>query len=200
MTGPAQPEPAAPEPATVGPAVADPAEPATGAPTVADPSGSGPVDRYRVVPAAYVLLLREGHGTEVLLQLRTGTGFMDGYWACGAAGHVEAGESVLAAAVREAEEELGVQLAPGDLLPLTAMHRTQATGRAIDERVDFFLAARTWAGEPRLREAKAADLRWVGLDRLDSLAEPVVPHERQVLDALAAGTLTPVTTFGFARP
>ena len=65
--------------------------------------------RFRVVPAAYVLLLRPaGSGPdEVLLQLRQHTGFMDGHWACAAAGHVEAGESVLAAAVREAAEELG---------------------------------------------------------------------------------------------
>ncbi|WP_413452709.1 NUDIX domain-containing protein [Georgenia phoenicis] len=168
---------------------------------MSDPSGAGPVHRYRVVPAAYVLLLREETmgADSVLLQLRTGTGFMDGYWACGAAGHVEAGESVLEAAVREAHEELGVSLSLADLVPLTAMHRTQGTGLAIDERVDFFLACRRWDGEPVLQEAKAADLRWVRLDALDFLGEPVVPHERHVLDALAAGTLTPVTTFGFPQ-
>ncbi|WP_152192867.1 NUDIX hydrolase [Georgenia satyanarayanai] len=168
---------------------------------MSDASGAGPVHRYRVVPAAYVLLLRaEPDGTDsVLLQLRAGTGFMDGHWACGAAGHVEAGESVLAGAVREAAEELGVAVAPADLLPLTVMHRTQGTGLAIDERVDFFLGCRSWRGEPRLQEDKAADLRWVRLDALGSLPEPVVPHERLVLDALAAGTLTPVTTFGFAQ-
>ncbi len=166
-----------------------------------DPSGHGPVHRYRVVPAAYVLFLREeDDGVDsVLLQLRSGTGFMDGYWACGAAGHVEAGESVLGAAVREAAEELGVGVTATDLQPLTAMHRTQGTGLAIDERVDFFLACRRWRGEPRLQEDKAADLRWVRVNDLGSLAEPVVPHERQVLDALAAGTLTPVSTFGFAQ-
>lgn len=168
---------------------------------MSDPSGAGPVHRYRVVPAAYVVLLREeADGAEsILLQLRSGTGFMDGHWACGAAGHVEAGESVLAAAVREAAEELGVGVATSDLLPLTVMHRTQGTGLAIDERVDFFLACRRWTGEPRLQEARATDLRWVRLDALDSLREPVVPHERQALDALAAGTLSPVTTFGFAQ-
>lgn len=168
---------------------------------MSDPSGEGPVHRYRVVPAAYLLLLREeADGADsALLQLRSGTGFMDGHWACGAAGHVEAGESVLAGAVREAAEELGVDVGAADLLPLTVMHRTRRTGLAIDERVDFFFSCRRWRGEPHLQEDKAADLRWVRLDALDSLAEPVVPHERQVLDALAAGTLTPVTTFGFAQ-
>lgn len=166
-----------------------------------DPSGNGPVDRYRVVPAAYVVLLRAGaDGTdEVLLQLRTGTGYMDDHWACGAAGHVEAGESVLDAAVRETREELGLDLSPADLRSLTAMHRTGGTGLAIDERVDFFLACRRWTGEPSRRETKAADLRWVRLDALDTLPGPVVPHERHVLDALAAGPVPAVTTYGFPQ-
>ena len=46
------------------------------------------MDRFQVVPAAYVVLRRDD---EVLLQLRRGTGYMDGYWACAAAGHVERG-------------------------------------------------------------------------------------------------------------
>jgi len=147
---------------------------------------------FSVVPAAYVLLRR---GEEVLLQLRRNTGYRDGHWAAAAAGHVEAGEPVLAAARREAAEELGVEIAPADLVPLTAMHRTHGNGRPIDERVDFFFECRRWSGEPRRVEtAKSADLRWFALD---ALPEPVVPHERFVLDALRAGELPPIVTFGF---
>ena len=39
--------------------------------------------RYSLIPASYVYLLRDG---AVLLQLRQNTGYMDGYWAAGAAG------------------------------------------------------------------------------------------------------------------
>ena len=47
-------------------------------------------DRFRVVPAAYVFLLRPGpDGDEVLLQRRRNTGYMDDHWAAAAAGHVE---------------------------------------------------------------------------------------------------------------
>lgn len=149
-------------------------------------------ERYVVLPAAYVLLRR---GDEVLLQLRSGTGFRDGFWASGAAGHVEAGESVFAAAVREAAEELGVRIVAADLEPVTVVHRTQATGRAVDERVDFFFACRRWTGEPRrVEQAKSADLRWF---RLDALPEPVVPHERFVLDGLRAGAPPRIASFGF---
>jgi 8-oxo-dGTP diphosphatase len=146
--------------------------------------------RFQLVPAAYVLVLR---GSEVLLQLRQNTGYRDGHWAAAAAGHVEAGESVLAAAAREAAEEIGI--VPADLAPLTTMHRTHANGRPIDERVDFFLTCRTWAGEPRLLEpVKAADLRWFPLD---DLPDPVVPHERFVLEGFRDGTLASITTYGF---
>lgn len=159
-------------------------------------------ERFSVVPAAYVILtrLREGR-TQVLLQLRRGTGFRDGYWACGAAGHVESGESALAAAVREAREELDVGLAVTDLRPLTTVHRSQHTGSPIDERVDFFFHATTWAGEPRRREThRSADLDWFPLDDLPT---PTVPHEAMVLTALAdvlrpgGAPVLPVLTFGF---
>ncbi len=145
---------------------------------------------FSLVPAAYVVLLR---GTDVLLQLRQGTGYRDGHWAAAAAGHVEDGESVLAAAVREAQEEIGVT--PTDLAPLTTLHRTHGNSRPIDERVDFFFTCRAWTGEPRLLEpAKAADLRWCPLS---ALPDPVVPHERFVLDGLRDGDLPAIATYGF---
>lgn len=155
-------------------------------------------DRFTVVPAAYVFLLRDGAGTsgasEVLLQLRQNTGYMDEHWAAAAAGHVERGETAIAAAHREASEEIGV----GDLALdfVTAMHRTQHD-LPIDERVDFFFTARSWSGEPRIVEPlKCAELRWTPLDRLDDLPGPVVPHERAVLEGLG-GDLPAYTTFGF---
>lgn len=152
------------------------------------------LDRFVVVPASYVYLLREGeHGTEVLLQLRQSTGYMDGHWAAAAAGHVERGESALAAAAREAAEELGITGV--ELTFELTMHRTQ--GQApIDERVDFFFSARTWTGEPRLMEPdKAADLAWF---RLTDLPEQTVPHERLALQHLGRGTGYLAVGFGGA--
>jgi 8-oxo-dGTP diphosphatase len=149
------------------------------------------VDRFRVIPAAYVFLRR---GDEVLLQLRRDTGYYDDHWAAGAAGHVEQYETVFDAARREASEELGISVASADLLPLTAMHRTHPGHAPIDERVDFFFECRTWTGDPVLQEAKAADLRWFNLN---GLPEPVVPHELFVLEHLRDGIVPPMVAFGF---
>lgn len=149
------------------------------------------MDWFQVIPAAYVALRR---GDEVLLLLRANTGYMDGYWAM-PAGHVERGESVLAAARREVREEIGVEIDPADLVPVTAMHRTGATGEPIDERVDFFFTTSRWTGEPRLMEpGKAAGLEWYSLDKLP---DPVVPHEARVLAGLRAGTIPAVIAEGF---
>ncbi|WP_349828724.1 NUDIX hydrolase [Brevibacterium litoralis] len=146
--------------------------------------------RFSVIPAAYVFLRRDDR---VLLQLRAGTGYHDGYWAAGAAGHVEQGEHLLAAAVREVREELGVDVTASDLEFLTVEHRTGA-GAAVDERIDFFFACTTWDGEPALQEDKATDLRWFPLD---ALPDPVVPHERLALESWYRGTLRPITPVGF---
>lgn len=144
------------------------------------------------MPAVYVVMLR---AESVLLQLRDNTGYMDGYWATAAAGHVEAAESVYGAAVREAQEELGVLIETEDLAPLCAMHRTHGNGNPIDERVDFFFECRHWFGEAHLVEVdKAADLRWFPLDELP---DNLVPHEGRVMQALRTHTVEPITTFGF---
>ncbi|WP_227820158.1 GNAT family N-acetyltransferase [Agromyces aureus] len=148
--------------------------------------------RFSVIPAGYIFLLE---GSRVLLQLRSGTGYYDGWWGASAAGHVDAGESVVRGTLREAAEEIGVSVDPADLVPLTTMHRTGPTSATVEQRVDFFFACRSWAGEPRLLETTASDLRWF---ELDDLPENVVHHERFVLEGVAAGDLAPITAFGFA--
>ena len=168
---------------------------------------------FTLVPAAYVYLLRPHPGVsdrdagpvstapQVLLQLRQGTGYMDGHWACGASGHVEAAESVLETALRETDEELGISVEAKDLNALTAMHRTNDLGgAALEQRIDLFFTVRTWTGTPAVREpAKNAGLRWFSLT---DLPEAVPPHERHVLELLAASLdggkpVPPIITFGF---
>ncbi|RXZ49918.1 NUDIX hydrolase [Agromyces binzhouensis] len=147
---------------------------------------------FALIPAAYVFLV---DGDRVLLQLRAGTGYYDGWWAASAAGHVDPGETLMAGAVRETLEEIGVDVDPSELEPITAMHRTAPTGRPVDQRLDVFFAARSWRGIPTLQEPdKASALEWFALD---DLPERLVHHERFALEGWRDGGLPAVTAFGF---
>lgn len=139
--------------------------------------------RFSVVPAAYLVLTREGvTGPEVLLQLRGDTGYMEGWWACGAAGHVEAGESADAAVCREAAEELGLTISPEQVSLAAVLQRGCVLGGPIEQRIDLFFTASDVEGEPSVTEAdKAREVRWWPLD---DLPEHLVPHERQALEHL----------------
>jgi 8-oxo-dGTP pyrophosphatase MutT (NUDIX family) len=154
--------------------------------------------RFQVVPAAYLLLVRgEGDDLEVLLQLRgDGTSYMARHWATAAAGHVEQGESVFVAAAREAREELGIDVYPAAMRPLTAMQRTlPGSDDPVEQRVDYFLTTRVWEGEPTVQEPdKCLDLGWFSPARPP---EPMVPHEGHLLGLLAAGEVPPIVTFGY---
>ncbi len=153
-------------------------------------------DRFRVVLSVYLFLLREGEfGPEVLLQLRAGTPYMDGWWACGAAGHVERGESALDAAAREALEELGIDVDPYDLEPVATLHRTTVSHDPMEERVDLFFAVPRWHRDPVIAEPdKAAELAWWPLDQLPTR---LVPHEAQALAVLVEVRPLAVLTRGF---
>jgi|tagenome__1003787_1003787.scaffolds.fasta_scaffold20980851_6 8-oxo-dGTP diphosphatase len=156
------------------------------------------MDRFALVPAAYLLLTRgDASDLEVLLQLRgPETTFMSGHWAAAAAGHVEPGESVFDAAAREAAEEIGIVLDAADIRALCAMQRTlPGVADPVEQRVDFFLTVERWQGEPTILEpGKCAALAW---HRLDALPDRVVPHERHVLELLRHGAVPPVLAWGF---
>src|SRR5574337_280752 len=96
----------------------------------------------------HVLMEREGG---VLLMRRAGTGFFDGLYSL-PGGHVEPGESLFQTARREAAEELGVELDAADLAWIGVVHR-----RSDSNRVDFFVRARRWRGEPRIAEPAKCD-------------------------------------------
>jgi 8-oxo-dGTP diphosphatase len=117
----------------------------------------------------HVLLVRDG---EVLLSRRRDTDpRFDGLWHL-PSGKLDAGESVLDGAVREAAEEVGVVIEPGDLRHVHTLH---ANGSGVEPRLGLFFEVRRWSGEPVNREPeKCSELRWFGLDALpeDLLSYP----------------------------
>ena len=111
---------------------------------------------------------------KVLLLRRFNTGFRDGEYSV-PAGHLDGNETVIAAGIREAEEEVGVRLDAGDMRFSSVMHRLEG-----DERVDFFVHVHKWQGEPFNAEPdKCDDLCWVDLDQLPA---NIIPYVRQALE------------------
>ncbi len=110
---------------------------------------------------------------QILLSRRLNTGYRDGEYSV-PAGHLDGGETVIAAAVREAQEEIGLQLKAEDIHFAGVIHRLED-----DERVDFFVTVGAWSGEPSNNEPdKCDDLRWVGVS---SLPDNMVPYVRRAI-------------------
>lgn len=145
--------------------------------------------RHALIPASYVYLrrTRTDGAVEVLLQRRANTGYRDGHWVAGAAGHVDLGESARETAVREAAEELGVRIDPQDLQLLTVMQRTDGSDDPIEQRVDWFWACDRFTGEPAVQEpSTCSGLGWFALD---ALPEPMPDYERHVIAALGGAAI-----------
>ena len=126
--------------------------------------------------AVHIFFLR---GEEVLLLRRQNTGYEDGRLSL-VAGHVEPGETVTRAALREIREEVGLALRPERLQVVGVMHR-----KSDDERVDFFLACRLADEEPANREpGKCSELLWVSLA---DLPPDTIPYVRAALENYRRG-------------
>ena len=92
---------------------------------------------------------------ECLFLRRFNTGYRDGEYGL-VAGHVEEGENLKTAMIREAIEEIGVTLSPDDLEVVGVIPSLP------NRYVYFFLHADTWSGDMKNMEPhKCDDIRWV---------------------------------------
>jgi 8-oxo-dGTP diphosphatase len=132
--------------------------------------------RPKIIPSVYLVLIRRG---KILLTQRHNTGFQDGKYSF-PAGHLSGDEETLKQAIlREAKEEIGVEVNPADLQLVHVMHRKQSdpiNGR----RVNLFFMANRWKGEPEIKEPdRCNDLQWFGFD---NLPENIIPYIRQSIE------------------
>lgn len=133
--------------------------------------------RNKATPAVYLFLERDG---KFLIARRQNTGYQDGNYQV-PAGHVEAGELPTAAMIREAKEEVNLDLTPGQLELAHVSYRPKHDESG--DRVDFFFRVREWSGEVKNMEPeKCDDLRWVGLDELPT---NMTPHVRDAFECMA---------------
>ena len=130
---------------------------------------------------------RRGDGLEILLQRRaddkpTWPGYVD----ISAAGHINEGESPIEAALREAQEEIGVSL-DKEKLTLLFVSRKQPP---VYKEIDWVYAYDAGALSFSLSDGEVASLEWVGISqflrKIDTPeAHGIVPHHPFYFQQLA---------------
>ena len=116
-------------------------------------------EHFRTPVAVHLFLLRPG---QILMLRRHNTGFEDGNYSV-VGGHLDGGETIAQAAVREAREEAGIVIETADVRIAGVMHRRTPD----EERIDFFVTVERWDGEvTNCEPEKCSDLSWFRRDRL----------------------------------
>jgi 8-oxo-dGTP diphosphatase len=127
--------------------------------------------RTKFPVTVHLLFFRED---QILLLRRFNTGYRDGEYSV-PAGHLDGDETVVTAAIREASEEIGLQLDADNIVFSSVMHRMEE-----EERVDFFVRVRTWEDDPLNNEPdKCDELVWVDFK---SLPENTIPYVRRAIE------------------
>ena len=136
-------------------------------------------DKHQVVPAVYLVVRKD---KKILCARRANTGYSDGLYSL-PSGHVEARESAVMAAIREAKEEIGITIDPVDLAFVHVGYRLAE--ERDHERVDFYFEITKWTDELYNAEPeKCDDLQWF-LE--DALPDNMIPAVRQALLTIADG-------------
>jgi len=109
--------------------------------------------------AVHLFLINEN---KVLLLRRYNTGYEDGNYSV-VAGHIDGGEDVFTAMIREAKEEAGIDISVDNLEVVQVMHRKKEH----EERIDYFFKCSKWNGNTQIMENdKCDELKWVEIDNL----------------------------------
>lgn len=135
---------------------------------------------FKLVSAVHLFLFQQD---KLLLARRYNTGYEDGNYSV-VAGHLDGNEEIIAAMIREAQEEVGITIAPSQITIVGVMHR-KAESPGDDERIDFFLTASSWSGEITNCEPDKCDqLLWCDPDDLPA---NMVPYVRRGLENYRQG-------------
>jgi 8-oxo-dGTP diphosphatase len=133
------------------------------------------VDIPTVVVAAGVLVER---GRVLLTRRKAGT-HLEGAWEL-PGGKVQAGEDPRQALRRELREELGIQVAVGEIVDVT-FHRYEEARKAV---LLLFFEAERLPGSPDPRAIDVAAFEWAGADGLQATRFP--PADVAVLEKVRA--------------
>lgn len=128
--------------------------------------------RFTLRAAVYLMLIKD---RKILLVRRFNTGWQDGKYSL-ISGHLDGGETVIQAMIREAKEEAGITIKQEGLHIIHTMHRKSNNNL---EYMDFFLNCDKCQGKPQIMEHdKCDDMQWFPLK---SLPENTLPYIKQAI-------------------
>lgn len=132
-------------------------------------------------PAYVGIILKKDN--QVLLVKRINTDWASGYWNF-PGGLLEENETLIAAAVREAQEEVGVTIAQADL-QLVHVMQTRKTETHNKEILGFYFFATRWQGTAINNEPnRHSEIGWFDLNELPL---EITDHAQQALHGLQTG-------------
>lgn len=133
-------------------------------------------ERSKMAVAVHLILR---NNNQLLLLKRANTGYEDGKWSL-PAGHIDSGESAIAAIMREAYEELGITLHCDNLQFAHTLHKCDPVDG--QERIDLFFECRKWEGEVQnLEPRKCAELSWHPIDAMPGNVIGYIDHSLKAI-------------------
>lgn len=123
--------------------------------------------RNKIPVTAQIVLQKQN---KILLIRRCNTGYEDGKYSL-PGGHVEKGEEIKRAAIREAKEEIGIEIRKENLQVIHVLNRKVKDNAYID----FILTCKEWEGTVKINEEdKCDEIKWVELDKMPSNIIPFI--------------------------
>ncbi|MDD6244631.1 MAG: NUDIX domain-containing protein [bacterium] len=118
---------------------------------------------------------------KLLIQKRKGTKLWPGYYAL-PAGHIDVGENQYKALIREAKEELGIEINPKDIINSYVVLRRnyfEIDGKKLEPYIDYYFEISKYQGVPSIVEQdKCDELIWADINDLPS---PFINYEGEFL-------------------
>ncbi len=129
--------------------------------------------------AVHIILINDN---KILLQKRKGSKLWPGYYAL-PAGHIDEGETQYDALVREAKEELGIEINLNDIINNYVVLRRnffEIDGKILEPYIDYYFEIKKYNGVPKIiEEDKCDELLWADVN---NLPEPFINYEGVFLE------------------
>lgn len=131
------------------------------------------MEREQFLSAVYMIIKNEKN--EILFQRRQGTKLWPGFLAL-PAGHVDTGENVYDAVIREAKEELNITISMENIIDTFVVNRRN---KSISPYYDVYFEFDSYVGNIIINEPeKCSELKWI---KIEDLPDDVIDFEKIAL-------------------